>query len=235
MNNNNEEKIDIDNTNKSRKRTRLFVALIVVGVLVLFAVLSLLIPYLLVGRYASFMYTSETIQQVQNIPNVGIVFGGGIDGNNKPRDLLRERLDKAADMYDKGVIKKILVSGDNRFRNYNEPLAMATYLINERHIPEEVIQQDNAGRSTYETCERAQKIFALKRVILFSESTHLPRALYLCRHFDIDAYGIETDGAAIQQLRDSQMFRELFARTKAVYNIEINGEPTVLGDQIPIE
>jgi len=193
--------------------------------------LFVLLNYLFIGRYAKHMVKIEDIETSD--PQVAIVFGGGIE-NGRPRPLLKDRLDTAANLINQGKARKLLVSGDNRFVTYNEPQAMRNYLINEKHIDPALIQLDNAGRSTYETCERANKIFGLNRAILISESTHLPRAIYTCHSFGIDSTGLSSDGKSSAGLKVGQRFREILARTKATINIYIIGEPTVLGDKISI-
>ena len=104
---------------------------------------------------------------------------------------------------------------------------MAAYLQQTWHIPADKIQPDYAGRSTYESCERAAKIFGLKQTIIYSAGTHLPRAIYLCRHFGVEAYGVSSTVEANNANR-----REIMARVKAYYNIYIFGERTVLGPKI---
>lgn len=162
---------------------------------------------------------------------VALVPGGGIGTDNTPTDVVRSRLDAAALLYFEGVVEKILVSGDNRFTNYNEPQVMQTYLENKFDIPTQSIQQDNAGRSTYESCDRAKNIFQLDSLIVVSQRSHLPRAIFLCRSFGIETYGFPTFSS---HQRISQSLRELAANTKAVFNVYIKGESTIYGDPIPL-
>jgi vancomycin permeability regulator SanA len=202
------------------------VGLTILGLIVIAA------NYIWIGRYDTYMTTSvDSLSSVN--PPVGIVFGGGVL-NGKPRPLLRDRLDAATRLLEAGKVRKLLLSGDNRFVNYDEPQAMKDYLVHEKHIGPNKLQVDDAGRSTYETCERAKKTFGLDRAILVSESTHLPRAIYTCRSFGIEATGLSSDGQSSAGLKVGQRFREVLARTKATINIYIIGEPTVLGDKIPL-
>lgn len=163
----------------------------------------------------------------QRHARVGLVLGAGVDKHGKPFRELQARLDVAAKGYANGQVDRLIVSGDNRFKNYNEPAAMAAYLRQTWHIPADKIQPDYAGRSTYESCERAAKIFGLKQTIIYSAGTHLPRAIYLCRHFGVEAYGVSSTVEANNANR-----REIMARVKAFYNIYIFGERTVLGPKI---
>ena len=160
---------------------------------------------------------------------VGIVLGAGITKDNKPFKELQARLDVAAKAIHDGQVDKLLLSGDNRFNMYNEPDAMVNYLVEVKHIPRSKLQADYAGRSTYESCERASKVFGLKRAIIISAPTHLPRAIYLCRHFGVEAYGLSSGVDANNGQR-----RELQANVKAVFNMYIRGEDTVLGPPIKI-
>lgn len=160
---------------------------------------------------------------------VGIVLGAGINKDGKPFKELQARLDTAAQALDGGQVDKLLLSGDNRFENYNEPDAMVDYLVAEKHISRDKLQTDYAGRSTYESCERAAKVFGLKKAIIISAPTHLPRAIYLCRHFGIEAYGISSGEDANNGKR-----RELQANVKAIFNVYIYGERTVIGPPLKL-
>jgi SanA protein len=180
----------------------------------------------LITPYQKYVISSDDHLQVK----VGLVLGAGVAKNGKPFKELEARLDSAATALQAGQVQRLLVSGDNRFDDYNEPQAMKDYLVEVKHIPANLIQPDYAGRSTYESCERAAKIFDLKQTIIFSAGSHLPRAIFLCRHFGIQAYGISSGVEANNSGR-----REPLARVKAIYNVYVNGEPTVFGPKISLE
>lgn len=199
------------------------------GVAAIFIVLvtstSVLLPYQIISPYGQYVTSLDSSITTK----VGIVFGAGITYEGKPFSELQARLDAAAAAYKAGQIQYILVSGDNRFESYNEPAAMMRYLINESNIDESKIFPDYAGRSTYETCERARKVFQLDKVLLFSAASHLPRAIFTCRSFGLESYGIANNVEANNATR-----REFLARVKALFNVYIYGEETILGDPIPI-
>lgn len=172
------------------------------------------------------------VLSLEDIPDtkVGLVLGAGISQEGKPYDELKARLDTAADALNKGAVNTLILSGDNRYEGYDEPSAMKQYLLDNWKIAEERMVRDFAGRSTYESCERAAKIFNVQKLVIFSAGSHLPRAIYLCRSFNIEAYGISSEKEANNSTR-----RELLARVKALYNTHIRGEPTVLGDPIQLQ
>lgn len=196
------------------------------------ALLTLLLPYVAVSANNKYILDEKDSPAIRHKrAKVGLVLGAGITKDGKPFKELQARLDTAANAIEKGYVDKLILSGDNRFKNYDEPTAMKDYLVNVKHIPEEKLQPDFAGRSTYESCERVAKIFDQKGkpVIIFSAGSHLPRAIYLCRKFDVHAYGIANNVEANNATR-----REVLARTKALINIYIKGEPTILGEPIKI-
>lgn len=190
--------------------------------------------YAKIGSYGKFIVQDmPAVAKAFAEPPVGIVPGGGIE-HGQPRPLLKDRLDAAAELVKTGVVRKLIVSGDNRVVQYNEPEVMRDYLVNQKAVPADLVQLDNAGRSTYETCERAKKVFGLDRALMISEATHLPRAIYVCRSFGIETYGYKSDGQSAAGRQIGQRWREVLTRTKAAVNVHFWGERTLLGEQIQL-
>lgn len=211
-----------------KTRSDKFIVRLIIGLAATFLSLFILSNFMVITQGKNIINDASEIESKLVGIRVGIVFGGGITLDLKPSDVVQSRLDAAIELYNSGAIDKLLVSGDNRFIDYNEPQAMQDYLL-ERGVPSYDIQQDNAGRSTYETCERAKKIFQLNEAVLISQNSHLPRAIFLCRSFGVQAYGYPSTN---QHLRVSQSIRELGANVKAVFNVYVLGEKTVLGTPI---
>src|SRR5690554_253647 len=93
--------------------------------LVLMALVTLVCS-LIVNNHRKHVYLdpAELIEHQSSDKKVALVLGGGIDSNMKPTDVVMSRLDAGAYLYFEGVVEKLLVSGDNRFVNYNEPQVM---------------------------------------------------------------------------------------------------------------
>lgn len=203
----------------------LVISICALSIMIIAIILAILYSYFAIEPYKKFVVSPQTTRHVK----VGIVLGAGVAKNGKPYKELQARLDTAADALNSGFVDKLILSGDNRFKNYDEPTAMFNYLVKNRKVPAQQLQRDFAGRSTYESCERAAVIFQVKQTIIFSANSHLPRAIYLCRHFGIETYGISSGVEANNSTR-----REFLARVKAIYNAKLIGEPTVLGDRIAL-
>ena len=212
-----------------RKAVKLLTQLIL-GI-VLLALAALLLPRLVTGLYAGpRLFTAE------NVPpeRAAIVFGAGLRYDGSPTAVLRDRVETAARLYFAGKVEKILMSGDNRFVDYNEPGAMQQY-ARDLGVPDSAIVLDYAGRRTYDTCYRAKAIFGVERAILVTQGFHLPRALFLCGSLGIHASGVPADN--IYFLKRSRFIwnvRELFATFGAVMDVHFYKPLPVLGDPEPI-
>ena len=127
------------------------------------------------------LYARPHIYPASQAParRVAIVFGAGLQWDGTPSPVLRDRITTASDLYFNGKVEKILMSGDNRFVDYNEPGAMLNYAL-DLGVPREDIVLDFAGRRTYDTCYRARAIFGVTDAVLVTQAFHLPRAVFTC-------------------------------------------------------
>jgi SanA protein len=180
--------------------------------------------------------TTSKIFKLENPPSgrVAVVFGAGLSRDGSPSPVLRDRVKTAAELYFAGRVEKILMSGDNRFEDYNEPGAMKEYAL-QLGVPADVIVLDFAGRRTYDTCYRAKSIFALDDVILVTQRFHLPRAIFTCTNLGLKASGVEADRRVyLRRSQWSWMVRETLATSVAVWELWVSHPIPVLGDPEPI-
>jgi len=143
------------------------------------------------------------------------------------------RMDAAAELFRQGKVKVLLVSGDNRFNNYDEPTEMKKALI-ARGVPEKNIVCDYAGRRTLDSVLRARDIFGQNRLAIVSQPFHNIRAIYIAERNGISAVGFNARDIETRAALKTYV-RETFARTKAVLDVEILGlRPEILGNPVPI-
>lgn len=142
------------------------------------------------------------------------------------------RIEAAAELYLSGKVKKILVSGDNGHKSYNEPRDMMQSLI-AKGVPAKDIILDYAGFRTFDSVVRAKEVFGQGRMVIVSQQFHLERALYIASSKQIDAVGYVAKDP--ESSRNILFTRELMARTKAVLDCYVLGtSPKFLGDKIDI-
>jgi SanA protein len=165
---------------------------------------------------------------------VAIVFGAGLQRDGTPSPVLKDRVSTAAQLYFAGKVQKILMSGDNRFIEYNEPASMQAYAV-ELGVPAEDIVMDYAGRRTYDTCYRALHIFGLQNVILVTQNYHLPRALFTCNGIGLKSVGVKADLRVYHTYTQGYWnLREFPATLVAVWQVWVSHPLPVLGNPEPI-
>jgi SanA protein len=172
-------------------------------------------------------------EEVEPAP-AALVLGAGLNRDGSPGVVLQDRVRTAVELYFRGQVDKILMSGDNSTDFYNEPGAMRDFALS-LGVPEDDIVLDFAGRRTYDSCYRAKAIFGLDQVIVITQAFHLPRALFLCNAFTIDANGVTADDANYRlQYYTFWWVREILASIKAYWDVYIIQPELILGDPEPI-
>jgi SanA protein len=188
------------------------------------------------SRLFTELYSNSRLYLPANVPpsRVAIVFGAGLTWDGSPSPVLKDRVATAADLYFSGKIQKILMSGDNRFLNYNEPGAMLDYAL-ELGVPRQDIILDYAGRRTYDTCYRARAIFGVTEALLVTQRFHLPRALFTCNFLGIKGYGVIADRRPYNSKSLTYWnLREVGATVVALWNVWVTRPLPVLGTPEPI-
>ncbi len=119
---------------------------------------------------------------------IAMVLGAQADAG-RPSAFLAARLDLAVELYEKGRIRAVLVSGDNTPDSDFETTVMRSYLI-AQGIPRERVVEDPAGFDTYDSCVRARDVFGVEEMIILTQLYHLERAIAICTDIGIDAVGV---------------------------------------------
>ncbi len=159
----------------------------IIGVLILlYIILGLIIDL----RYRSLKYTVDTVPE--GAPRTALVFGAGIYRNGQPSAVLVDRVNTAIELYQKGLIDEMIMSGDNSDRSLNEVDHMAAMAL-EAGIPEEAILRDNEGWHSSESCWNALNVFGKDEVIFISQDFHLVRILMTAKSFGLSGIGVKAD------------------------------------------
>lgn len=163
-------------------------------VVVLLLLAVLVGPVLAARLYVHLSVRSRVYSDISRVPHcrVALVLGAKVRRDGSLSESLASRVNKAILLYKAHKCEKLLMSGDNRFKNYNEPDRMRDYAV-ARGVPVEDIKTDYAGRRTYDSVYRAKHIFGITKMIVVTQSFHIDRAIFLCNHLGIDAYGVKAN------------------------------------------
>ena len=182
--------------------------------LVLSVILLTIFVYAMGINYYVKCTVMDRIKDIDEIKDVDtiIVLGAKVHDDGRLSLMLKDRLDKTIEVYNKLNIKKVIVSGDSEHKDYDETTKMKEYLINNR-IPEEDIVVDVYGLSTYDSIYRLKNVYNIDKVVIITQNYHLYRSLYIANSLGIDAYGIPSSGEDYfgQTTRE---LREILARNK---------------------
>jgi SanA protein len=192
--------------------------------------LIVLLPGLITGTYAAGRLYGQDQAPAER---VAIIFGAGLRRDGTPTAMLRDRVLTGADLYFSGKVEKLLMSGDNRFIDYNEPESMRQFALS-LGVPDEAIVLDYAGRRTYDTCYRAKAIFGIKNALLVTQRFHLPRALFLCNRLGLETVGVQATNCYWNGSPLVWNIREQFATLAAFLDLYVSSPSPVLGAPEPM-
>jgi len=190
---------------------------------------------LLINHRVNKIAEGKLFTDIRSVPekDVAVVLGTSrYLTNGYENEFFKKRIDAAAELYLNGKVKKILVSGDNSIRSYNEPRDMRNALI-ERGVCAEDIVLDYAGFRTYDSMVRAKEVFGLNSFIVVSQEFHCERAIYIARSKDMLVTGYI---AADPITRSTKTYlREYPARVNAFLDCYIlKTKPHFLGEKIDV-
>lgn len=177
------------------------------------------------------LYTS-----VDSIPKtkVGIVLGTSRKLANGTKNLyFSYRIAAAKKLFEAGKVNYLILSGDNRVNNYNEPKDMQEALI-EEGIPDSCLVLDYAGLRTFDSMVRCKEIFGQDSIIVISQEFHNARAVFIANKIGLTAFGFNAQ-KVINQKTTYIKIREFFSRTKCILDLYLLGtKPKHLGKKIKI-
>jgi len=200
----------------------------------LLLILLIIISIIAINYYVIDFWWKKIVD-LKNLKNykVGLVLWASVKPNWIPSDILADRLKTSYEAYKLWKISKIIVSGDNRKLNYNEPDNMKKYLI-KLWVKSEDIQPDYAGFDTYDSMYRAKEIFWAKEMVIFTQQYHLYRALYIANKLWIQSVWVVSDKHIYLWIIKYKS-REILSRIKAFLEVEIfNTQSKFLGERIEI-
>ena len=214
---------------KKKTIIKILFAMVILGVIVGIGVIAANAHIKSVTK--DFIIRESELKNLDDIDCI-LVLGCGVWDDGTPTDMLADRIKVGIRAYKTGVSDRLLMSGDHSRKDYDEVNTMKSIAV-KSGIPADNVFCDHAGFSTYESMYRASDIFGADKIVIVTQSYHLPRAIYDAQKLGIEAYGISADERTYmgQIYRDA---RELLARAKDFVWCIMQPEPTFRGEKIPI-
>jgi SanA protein len=156
------------------------------------AIVALLILAAMAGAALEAWGRAYIVEAPQDLPRVDAVLVLGTSPYGKRGQelwTLSYRLNTAAGLWHSGAADRFLLSGNRIDDDYDEPADMRDELV-ARGVPAKVMELDPLGRRTWDSIRRARDVYGKRRLLIVSQRAHLARAIFLARHFGIQAWGV---------------------------------------------
>ncbi len=206
---------------------KIFLAVVAGLIIAIFAILA-------INFYINLQSKAYIFQGMNDLPEaeVALVLGAKVYQQGIMSGMLEDRVETAFDLYKKGKVEKILISGDHGREDYDEVNTVKDHLLN-KGVDRENIFLDHAGFDTYDSLYRAKEIFEVQSVIVTTQNFHLPRAVYIGKSLGIETYGLSADRHLYANI-DYNRSREILSKVKAFFDVSLRAKPKFLGEKIPI-
>ncbi|NOQ68375.1 hypothetical protein GQ568_02960 [Patescibacteria group bacterium] len=206
---------------------KIFLAVVAGLIIAIFAILA-------INFYINSQSNPYIFQDINDLPEaeVVLVLGAKVYEQGIMSGMLQDRVETAFDLYEKGRVEKILISGDHGREDYDEVNTVKDHLL-EKGVKSGDIFLDHAGFDTYDSLYRAKEIFEVQSVIVTTQNFHLPRAVYIGKSLGIETYGLSADKHLYANI-DYNESREIFSKVKAFFDVSLRAKPKFLGEKIPI-
>ena len=202
------------------------------------AAVFLVVAAIVAGCYLAVERHTRYICKLENLPSckAALVLGCSptVRNGRYINAYFSARIRKAAELYQSGKVKVLILSGDNGRTSYNEPQEMRRALL-KYGIPDSALFCDYAGFRTLDSIVRADAIFGQRKIIVVSQPMHAARAIYLGRSLGVECYGYAADVRVIRRARLRNAAREILARVAAVKDIISKRQPKFYGERIDID
>jgi vancomycin permeability regulator SanA len=176
-----------------------------------------------------------------------VVLGAAIRADGQPAEVLRERLDRAVQLYREDKVPVIIVSGADHVEGHNEATGMAQYLKS-HEVPASAIVEDHGGTNTDGTARGVAKIMHerdFKSVMIVTHYYHITRTKMALKREGItdisqahagtvtkaDAFNIAREVADIYY----HLFRYYLGPAAAKAGVEAQAEAVKLSSQAQAE
>lgn len=144
-------------------------------------------------------------------PAQAIVVLGAAQYDGRPSPALKNRLDHALDLYDRGLAPMIVVTGGRRDGDRFTEATTGYNYLRDQGVPDEAIRKEVQGHTTYESLAAVSRFLrseGIDDVILVSGPAHAKRLAGVARAVGLDA--------AISSSAGSASIRALVRETVAV-------------------
>lgn len=121
--------------------------------------------------------------------DAALVLGARVWEDGRPSRFLRERVEAGVDLYERGLVARIVMSGAHHNHEGLDEVAAMVRTAVELGVAESDILRDGEGTNTRASAVNARTMLGLSSVIVCTQEFHVPRAVWLCQREGLVAAG----------------------------------------------
>lgn len=146
--------------------------------------------------------------------DAAIVLGAAV-WSDRPSPVFRERINHAVNLYRRGRVRKLILTGGRGAANEPaESAAARAYAVKLGVKPEDILAESRS-RTTYENLQHAGRLASqrgLKRLLVVTDPLHMRRAVSMARDLGLDAHPAPTPTTRYRTLgsQSSLLLQETF-------------------------
>ena len=193
----------------------------------------LLVSLISVDQGIAYYVKNDIYTDTQHIPYrpYGLILGTSkYAAKGVPNLFYEQRMSSAKALFEADKIDYLLLSGDNRTMQYNEPRTMKRDL-RRMGISEQFLFPDYAGFRTLDSIIRAKEVFKAEPMTIITQRFHCERALFIAKYHHINAICFAADTPYRFSVT---RIREALARMLMLWELFIEKQPHFLGNPEPL-
>ena len=178
---------------------------------------------------------SPVTQDPARVPKAqaALVLGAQVYPDGRASAMLADRVKAAEELYRAGRVQKLLLSGDHSRIDYDEVGTMRELLLRDG-IPARDVFEDHAGFDTWDSAQRARRVFGVHSAVVVTQGFHMSRALFDARRAGLQVTGFNADRRDYGHVMAKLQVREALARVKTLGDAVTGADPKFLGPHIAI-
>jgi uncharacterized SAM-binding protein YcdF (DUF218 family) len=146
--------------------------------------------------------------------DAGVVLGAAVWGGNRPSPVLRERINKGAELYNAGLIRNIILTGGGAPGEMTEAEVAKNELL-KKGVKESSIFIENKSNSTLEQMTFINQHFYVKNnwkeIVIITDNFHLFRSKQISNFFGMNVNTVASDTPLSTESTFNYSLKESFA------------------------
>jgi SanA protein len=137
--------------------------------LLLTAAVSLLVATCNVVVLASDRSTTATAERAPRA-DAALLLSTEVESRDRPSAMLADRISAAAELWQAGRVRRILVTGDETLRGQ---VSVTARELGRLGVPEQALVLDHFGIDTWDSVLRARDVFRVRSIVAVTQRFHL--------------------------------------------------------------